>query len=266
MKIGVIGIGVVGGAVYKSFQNKNIDTLLAYDKYKNIGTIESMFDVDIVFLCLPTLYSYESKSYDKSSIHEVCQILEKNDFKGLVVLKSTVEPQTTETLSNVYNLSFCHNPEFLTASTAYEDFENQNHIVLGRTSNCDEEHFRMLEKFYQETYPEADISKCMSNESELMKIGVNNFYSVKIQFFNELYLLAEKQSFTNFNIVKDLMLKNGWINEMHTQVPGTDGKLSYGGMCFPKDTNALLQYMKAMDIPHQVLEGTVNERNILRDD
>ena len=40
------------------------------------------------------------------------------------------------------------------------------------------------------------------------------------------------------------MLKNGWINPMHTTVPGPDGQLSYGGFCFPKDTNALLQFMK----------------------
>ena len=30
---------------------------------------------------------------------------------------------------------------------------------------------------------------------------------------------------------------------MHTNVPGTDGKLSYGGACFPKDTNALNNFM-----------------------
>ena len=62
------------------------------------------------------------------------------------------------------------------------------------------------------------------------------------------------------------MIKNGWINQMHTQVHEPDGKLSYGGMCFPKDTNALLQHMRKHDTPHRVLEATVIERNILRDD
>ena len=62
------------------------------------------------------------------------------------------------------------------------------------------------------------------------------------------------------------MLRNGWINHMHTQVPGTDGKLSYGGYCFPKDTNALLEYMKTMDSPHEVLEATISERNKMRED
>ena len=44
-----------------------------------------------------------------------------------------------------------------------------------------------------------------------MKIFVNCFYSVKVQFFNELYLLCEKNN-CDYNRVKELMLKNGWIN------------------------------------------------------
>ncbi len=96
-----------------------------------------------------------------------------------------------------------------------------------------------------------------------MKIYLNCFYSVKIQFFNELYLLCQKTG-TNYENVLDLMLKNNWINPMHTKVPGTDGLLSYGGNCFPKDNNALLQFMKSMDSPCQVLEATINERNIMR--
>ena len=62
------------------------------------------------------------------------------------------------------------------------------------------------------------------------------------------------------------MLKNKWINPMHTNVPGTDGKLSYGGYCFPKDTNALLQYMKREETPHGVLSATIEERNEMRQD
>ena len=70
----------------------------------------------------------------------------------------------------------------------------------------------------------------------------------------------------DYNVVRDSMLKNNWINPMHTNVPGTDGQLSYGGMCFPKDTNALLSYMKNIDSPHMLLEATVAERNIMRND
>ena len=62
------------------------------------------------------------------------------------------------------------------------------------------------------------------------------------------------------------MLKNNWINPMHTKVPGTDGKLSYGGYCFPKDTNALCSYLENKQLPNSVLKSTIDERNFMRDD
>ena len=119
--------------------------------------------------------------------------------------------------------------------------------------------------FYSKFYPDAKISVCTSTESESMKIFANSFYSVKIQFFNEIYLLCEKMG-CSYESVRDLMLENNWINPMHTQVPGPDGLLSYGGSCFPKDTSALLKYMKKYETPFKVLEATILERNEMRPD
>ena len=53
---------------------------------------------------------------------------------------------------------------------------------------------------------------------------------------------------------------------MHTTIPGPDGQVSYGGLCFPKDTNALLKYMEKVDVSHKVLEGCIRERNEMRKD
>ena len=111
----------------------------------------------------------------------------------------------------------------------------------------------------------SNISLLSSTESELMKLGVNTFYSVKIQYFNELYSLSEKLGIS-FDKVRDAMLKNNWINPMHTIVPGTDGKVSYGGYCFPKDTCALNSYMKLNNIPNKVLDAVIKERNEMRSD
>ena len=70
----------------------------------------------------------------------------------------------------------------------------------------------------------------------------------------------------DFNTIKDLMLGNGWINNRHTSVPGPDGKFSYGGACFPKDTKALLSFMRRADLPYLALKGVVDERDQMRDD
>jgi UDPglucose 6-dehydrogenase len=263
MKISVIGLGFVGDNIYKSLVLKGFD-MKGYDKFKKSDSFENTIDSDIIFLCLPTPYDEILKQYDKSSIYEICTLLNENNYKGIILLKSTVEPGTTEKLVEKYNLKIIHNPEFLTARTAFEDFHNQSHIVLGRSKNISDEEINLIENFYKNNYTD-NISICDSVESESMKLFCNSFYAVKIQFFNELYLLCNKIN-CNYDTVKNLMLKNGWINKMHTNVPGTDNKLSYGGMCFPKDTNALLSFMKENNSICEVLEATINERNKIRTD
>jgi nucleotide sugar dehydrogenase len=263
--IGISGIGVVGGSVSRVFEEKKIN-IIKYDKYKNdYNDISRLLKCDIIFLCLPTLFSKEIKEYDKNAIHDNCKYLMNNKYKGLVVLKSTIEPGVTRELSNKYKLNMLFNPEFLSARTAYEDFKNQEHIVIGGRTK-DDKNILILEKFYKKYWENANISKSVYEEAEMMKIGVNSFYAVKIQFFNEIYLLMQKYENTDYNNVIEMMLKNGWISPHHTKVPGTDGKLSYGGMCFPKDTNALNELMKRKGTLNNVLNSTILERNILSKD
>lgn len=272
MIIGVIGLGFVGGSMYKSFNIKGLiknKDLYGYDKFsKNISDNElsELLNCDILFTALPTKYNSEIGEYDKESTIDTCKYLQENNFKGLIVIKSTVEPETTNKLSEKFNnLNFVHNPEFLTARTAFEDFHNQTHIVLGKSKNCNLEKFKILVNFYKKYYENAEISVCDSLESESMKSFVNCFYAVKIQFFTEIHQLCQKNG-CNYDIVKNMMLKNGWINKMHTDIPGPDGKISYGGLCFPKDTNALLKYMEKYNSPNEVLKNTILERNNMRDD
>jgi UDPglucose 6-dehydrogenase len=265
MYIGICGMGFVGNAIYKSFKLHNIN-VIDYDKYNTTynDDISKLYDTDIIFLCLPTKYNSITKQYDKEALYDVCDKLSDNNYKGIVVIKSTVEPNTTTTLQNKYtNLLLCHNPEFLTAKTAFKDFHTQKHIVLGFTNKFNEENKNTLINFYSSYYKDAEISVCTSVESESMKLFCNNFYAMKIQIFNEFYMLCNKLN-CSYDTVKELMLKNGWINPMHTLVPGTDGLLSYGGYCFTKDTNALLEYMKNNNSPHDVLKATINERNEMR--
>lgn len=265
MNIGIIGLGFVGGAIKKSFLEKKIN-VIAYDKFKKSDNLNECLKTDLLFLCLPTKFCEIKMSYDKSAIIETLEYLKNNNYTGIIIIKSTVEPLTTENLSKKYNsLKLVHNPEFLTAATAFEDFHNQSHIVLGKSKNVNDDECNLLKTFYAKYYPLATISICTSTESESMKSFCNCYYSVKIQFFNELYQICQKNG-SNYDNIIELMLKNKWINPMHTKVPGTDGKLSYGGFCFPKDTNALLSYMKKNNIPSKVLEGCVKERNEMRDD
>lgn len=278
--VGVVGIGCVGSAVLKFFKNASqVDTLhgnwtdstissvVGYDKFRDEFNMnfDNLLKQDFLFLCLPTLYSDELEQYDKGAIHDVCGRLNEARYSGLVVLKSTVEPGTTEKLSTLYDcLDIAHNPEFLTARTAYEDFANQPHIVLGSTKRCNPNKFQRLEELMRSCWPSATYSVCTSTESESMKSFCNCFYAQKISIFNEYYVACKSMGIDYQKVLK-MMLTNGWINEMHTDVPGPDGKMGYGGMCFPKDTSALYQHLKREKLPHRMIQASVTENQELRD-
>jgi len=259
--VGQIGKGFVGGALCKSFEKKGVDTIV-YDKFQKIGTIEDVVECDIVFLCLPTPFM-KDHGFDLGAIRESLDALRKKKFDGLCVIKSTIEPGVTSRLASEYSLNIAHNPEFLTERTAFDDFHNQAHIVLGKVYDSDLFDFLIL--FYKNLYPKAKLSVCTSYESEAMKLFCNNFYAAKVMIFNEFYSLCEKLNI-NYDEVKSLMLENGWINEMHTSVPGPDGKVGFGGNCFIKDTHALVNFMKKTDCLSDIFEAVVEERNKLRTD
>ena len=258
---GLIGVGFVGSAMKRSFEEKGIK-IVAYDKYKDLDSFEIVSESDVVFLNLPTPMIRDG-SYDKNAIYENLDRLEESNFSGVAVIRSTVEPGTVFNMNSKYSFFVIHNPEFLTERTAYEDFHNQKHIVLGidnRNIVTDS-----VVSFFEKYYPDAEISITTSKQSEAMKLFCNNFYAMKIMIFNEFYDLCKKMDISYEETVS-LMIKNDWINPMHTMVPGPDGKLGYGGNCFIKDTEALLEFMKRQDSMHKVLEAVISERNSIRDD
>jgi len=271
ISIAIIGLGFVGGSMYKSFQIKIAENgleekykVIGYDKYKNVNSLEDCLGADIIFTALPTLFDDNLKSYDNSPTNHVVNELYEKGYRGCIVIKSTVEPTFTQTIATKYpEISFIHNPEFLTARTAYEDFHQQKHIVLGK-SLCTDEKYTKVKNLYCDLY-KADISECTSTESECMKIFCNSFYAVKIQLFNEFFMTTQSIG-ANYDTIRTLMLKNGWINPMHTNVPGPDGSLSYGGLCFPKDTLALNEFMKKHHEYNAVLNAATKEQELMRKD
>ena len=120
--------------LYLKFYLKKM-SVLGYDKYQSkCNKFEVILDTDIVFGIAYIIFGGK-KEYDKSALNEVCHKLKNNNYKGLVIIKSTVEPGTSQNLAEKYDLKIIHNPEFLTARTAFHDFHNQTHIVLGPSSN-----------------------------------------------------------------------------------------------------------------------------------
>jgi nucleotide sugar dehydrogenase len=263
MKISICGCGFVGNAVYQYFSKKTIYDIKTYDLYKNIGSFENIIDSDIMYICLPTLYTEEFKSYDMTEIDNTLFRLDQNNYKGVILIKSTIIPTYCIEKNRLYpNLFIMSNPEFLTARTANEDFQNQSHIIIGYTPESKLKSV-FIKDFYSENFPNAVISVTDVITANLTKLACNSFYSVKIQFFTEIYLLCEKLGIS-YDEVKNLMIRNNWINPMHMNIPGPDNKISFGGACFPKDISALNEFMKVYDTSNDVINATIMEQKRIR--
>lgn len=267
-RIGICGVGFVGNAILQFFKTKSL-SVVTYDKYKDASanrkdnSFLALLDSDILFLSLPTPYSTVLNAYDLSEIETTLALLNAAVYAGVILLKSTVQPEDCLSFNKKYaHLSLVHNPEFLSYRTAVTDFTNQKQIVLGFTeeSACK---IKYITDFYTYFFPEAKISVTNSTCAALMKLSCNSFYAVKIQFFTELYLLCERLH-VSFHEVKTLMLSNAWIHPQHTDVPGIDGQVSFGGACFPKDLAALNAFMESLALPHATLQAALKERNEMR--
>ena len=273
MLIGICGLGFVGEAIYsfmhkfkQSALNENnlIQDILLYDKYKQINTLDTILRADILYICVPTPYDEQLQSYNMDEIDNTLFLLAEHKYTGILLLKSTVLPNYCVNINKQYpDLHLVHNPEFLTARTAAEDFEQQKHIILGYTEQS-QSRIQTVTEFYKTLFPGALLSINSANEAALAKLACNSFYATKVQFFTELYLLCDQLG-VEFNTVKHLMLQNKWIHPMHTLIPGPDGQVSFGGACLPKDISALNHYMAANGTPNGVLTAVIQERNCMRD-
>lgn len=266
-KIGICGCGFVGNAIYQFFNTKY--KTLVYDKYKNITTNTNIFDIllqtNLLFICLPTNIDSQLSTYDMTEIDSTLLELDSKKYSGLIIIKSTITPDYCSKVINLYpKLKIIHNPEFLSAKTAIEDFSNQKHIIIGCHKDTMEDlNLKELLNIYKTHFTDAQLSLTTPEESTLVKLGCNSFYAMKIQFFTELYLICNKIN-ANYDNVKNMMVKNGWINNMHTLVPGTDGQISYGGHCLPKDIIALSNFMKLNKSSNLVLDAVIKENKKTR--
>ena len=115
-----------------------------------------------------------------------------------------------------------------------------------------------------EIFPNKPYVTMSSLEAEITKYAHNVFGALKVTYFNAIYDYCKKLG-ADYEKVHAGCLLSGYINDMHTQVPGPDGKTGYGGKCFPKDVNAFTQATK--DYPlGKLLAPIAALNNIFRQD
>ena len=260
-KLGIIGQGFVGNAIYQKF--KNYYEVLTYDLDKS--KCNSTFDeVDrkckTIFVCLPTPMNKDG-SCNVSIVEKVLSEL-NNKRQHDVVIKSTIPPGTTKKWNLEYsNLSIVFNPEFLTEANAVKDFENQNRIILGGPRATTTK----IKRIYTKVFSDIHIIKTGSTHAEMVKYVTNTFLATKVSFANEIYQITRELNLDYDKVIEYAMFDER-LGKSHWSGPGPDGDFGYGGHCFPKDLGALISVAKELNIDPKILESVRDKNDEIRTD
>ena len=222
IKVGIIGYGVIGSTFARYLKEHTQCKMAISDPPKGINEDLSDCTVFFIGIHIPT-------ETDGTQDLTLLKSIIKGLPKGPIFIRTTLLPGTTDALTKEMNRPVYFMPEFLTERTAYADFCSQDVIITGEKEQMDAI-FALKQRIY------------MTNmEAEITKYAHNVFGAVAVTYFNGIYDLCKSVN-ADYEKVRAGFLLSKYISPTHTHVPGPDGKLGYGGKCFPKDVNAFAEY------------------------
>jgi UDPglucose 6-dehydrogenase len=253
-RIGIIGIGMVGGAMQRYFESIGKKPFL-YDKFKEIGSPEKINKTDIVFISVPTPFN-EKRGFDDSAIKDAFKILKG---RKIIVIKSTVIPGTTEKFQKKYpQHKILFNPEFLTEQTTDQDMRYPDRQIMGYTQKS-----YNVAKDVLQILPLAPFERIMpATEAEMIKYFGNCWFSTKVIFANQMYDLCQKLNI-DYERVIDGAAADKRIGRTHLEI-FHKGYRGYGGACLPKDTKALIRFGDRLGAEMKLLKIVEEINNELR--
>ena len=253
-QLGIMGVGMVGGALKRYFESQNKE-VLCFDPGKGFDDKQKINQAEIVFICVPTPYIEEKGGFDLSFVHDALSILENGK---IIVIKSTIVPGTVNELQKQYSQhKFLFNPEFLTEATADFDTMNPNRQIIGYSIESESVALEILDLL-----PEAPYEKIMrAEEAEMVKYFSNCFYALKVAYANQMYDLCEKLGI-NYDIIKEAAKVEPMMGQVHWEI-FHKGYRGYGGKCLPKDTRAMIKLAKANNYQMSLLEEAEKYNNSL---
>lgn len=232
-QIGVVGLGMVGGAVSKAFSNARL-RVLGYDRYLGIGNPERLAGCRVVFLCVPTPASPDG-GFDLGEVWAAVREIEPVLSEGsIVAVKSTVPPGTVDRLADAFpRIEFADLPEFLVASRPDETFVKPDRVVVGARSSTAA---TTLVELISRVAPEAPAIVVRPIEAELAKLCANALLAAKVAMANELSDVCAQYD-VQWPRVKAVVGLDRRIGPDHLSVTPERG---FGGACLPKDLDGLI--------------------------
>ncbi|HLE43079.1 MAG TPA: UDP-glucose/GDP-mannose dehydrogenase family protein [Methylomirabilota bacterium] len=209
---------------------------------------------DIVFIAVGTPAKANGES-DLSAVEEVALgIARALDRYKVIVNKSTVPVGTGDLVRDIIarnrrrpvDFDVVSNPEFLREGSAIEDTLRPDRIVIGAPN-------QQVAMTLLELYAPLERPMIITDvpSAEMIKYASNSFLATKISFINAIANVCELAGADVTQVVKGMGM-DPRIGGAFLQ-PG----LGYGGSCFPKDTDSLVQTAVRLGYDLRLLRSVV---------
>ena len=251
MKIGVIGLGVVGTASKNGFESLGHDVIV-HDIALNTS-IDDILKTGLCFICVPTP-SKESGECNTEIVESVVKELTDLNYEGIICIKSTVSPGTTKRLKQKYKNNICFVPEFLRERCATKDFiENHDVCIIGTSSDM---YYNIIKDAHGDI-PESFV-RLTETEAEFCKYFNNTYNATLITFANSFYELCNSMG-VNYTNVKNAIVNRKTINNFYLDCD--ENTRGFGGMCLPKDTKEMAHLCKQLETSVEFFKEVLKEND-----
>ena len=231
---------------------------------------EALDETDIVFIAVGTPMSEDGSANLDYIFAAASDIANNISHDSLIVIKSTVPVGTgfkvKEQIENILKennsdvkIKIASNPEFLKEGHAIEDCMHPDRIVIGAE---DDEVFDVLKELYSPFVFNHDRFIFMDIlSSEMTKYVANAMLATKISFMNEIANICEV---TGANVQK---VRVGIGSDKRIGYDFIYAGCGYGGSCFPKDVQALINTAETHGYTPKILSNVelvnYNQKRVL---
>ncbi|MCM3701047.1 UDP-glucose/GDP-mannose dehydrogenase family protein [Paenibacillus macerans] len=215
---------------------------------------EAFQHAEIIIIAVGTPQG-ENGAANLNHVEQAALSIAKNvDHDVIVVMKSTVpvgindwvENFIRENKQNDIHVDVVSNPEFLREGHAIHDSFYGDRIIIGAENKTAGD---AVEALYSNI--EIPVLRTDRRSAEMIKYASNAFLAVKISYINQISNLCDKLG-ADINAVADGMGMDKRIGRQFL-----NAGLGYGGSCFPKDTESLVQLGRENNISLSIVESAI---------
>lgn len=242
--VAIVGYGVVGKAMHKLFPSA-----MVYNGEKNpIGNLKykDINKADVAFVCVPTP-TKESGHCDISIVEDVISKLKT----PLIIIRSTIEPGTTDKLKKKYGKSIVFCPEYVGETIAHPltDEKTRQFLILGGEKKDTNKAIEIFKMVYNAS---VKIRQMTAIEAEVAKYLENRHIAFTVAECNEAYDLCEALGVDYNNVREAVFQDDPRMSPYWTFVyPNNRG---FESKCIPKDIYAIAAKARDAGSPLEITE------------